>query len=115
MSRVAPRRVTTRNGLLVGILKGSVLYKRTLASKHLYRKVGSHGSWGIDYDVLFKQLPERGAVHINEQENHVLYTVKNAKWRENGEILHFKEGTTDHYTQVFLPLEYFDKVRGFGA
>lgn len=103
--------IKTKDGRLVGTLRGGVLYKTTHKSKHLFRAVGDNGSWGIDYDVLMKTLPERSSVYIHEVENGVLYMVTAAMWREHGVIMHFKQDTVDHYTQVFLPIEYFNKVR----
>lgn len=107
--------VKTKDGRLVGLLKGGILYKRVSKSRHLFRKVGDNGSWGIDYDVLFKELPERASVYITDEDDHILYMARVGTWKEYGEILHFKEETVDHYTQVFLPLEYFDKVKNYGV
>ena len=103
--------ILTKDGKRVGTLKGSVLYKYVNKSKHLFKSIGDNGSWGIDYDVLFKKIPERGSVYIQDNDDHILYMVKVGQWKEYGHIKHFKSGTDDHYTQVFLPIEYFDKVR----
>lgn len=108
---MASVRVETKDGRLIGILKGSVLHKRVRKSAHLFRKIGVNGSWGIDYEVLMKELPERGSVYITDSEEGILYMVANGKWKEMGEVLHFKEDTVDHYTQVFLPVEYFTRVK----
>lgn len=115
MTQVTRKEIRTKDGRLIGILSGNLLTKRVQKSKHLFRTVGDNGSWGIDYDVLTKELPERCNVHIEEVEERVLYMAPTARWREYGTILHFKEDTKDHYTQVFLPVEYFDKVRNYGV
>lgn len=104
----------TKDGRLVGTLKGMVFAKTVQGSKHLFRKIGANGSWGIDLEVLTKQLPERASVRITDTENGILYMASVARWKEYGEIKHFKEETIDHYTQIFLPLEYFDKVKTNG-
>lgn len=101
----------TQDGRLVGTLKGNVLSKTVQASKHKFRKIGANGSWGIDYEVLTKQLPARCSVRITDTESGIMYMAPAERWKEYGEILHFKEGQVDHYTQIFLPLEYFDKVK----
>lgn len=98
------------NGRYVGTLIGKVFNKRAKKSVHLFRKIGEHGSWGIDYEVLFAQLPENGIIRIEETEEFKFYEASVKLWKEKGHILHFKEGTTDHYTQIFLPLEYFTKI-----
>lgn len=104
----------TQDGRLVGVLKGNVLHKSVQMSKHLFRAIGARGSFGIDYDVLFEELPERSSIYITDTESKSVYMTPAARWRENGEIKHFKEGSKDHYTQVFLPLEYFDKTKQNG-
>lgn len=103
--------VTTKEGRVVGILRGSVLYKNVQGKRHLFRKIGNNGSWGIDYDILYGQLPERGSVYITDAETNTIYMAQNGTWKEHGVILHFKEGERDHNTQVFLPLEYFSKTK----
>lgn len=103
--------IKTKDGTQIGTLKGAVLYKYVKKKRHLFRSIGAHGSWGIDYDILMNQLPERGSVYIKDEDDGILYMVTNARWREHGEILHFKKGTDDHNTQVFLPLEYFNKTK----
>lgn len=105
----------TKDGRLVGILKGSVLYKRVKGSKHKFNAIGDNGSWGIDYDVLMNQLPQRCSVYITDTENQTIYMAPASRWKDYGEIKHFKEKTQDHYTQVFLPLEYFDKTTSHGV
>lgn len=100
----------TADGKLVGVLKGSTLHKTVRGSKHKFRSVGDNGSWGIDYDVLFKKLPERGLVYINDEESGTLYMGRVSQWKDYGIVMHFKEDTVDHYVQVFLPVEYFDKT-----
>jgi len=112
-SRARPdrREVRLKNGVIIGMLVGKVFKKRVKQSRHLYHKVGDNGSWGMDYDILFNELPEDGSVYIHDIELGVLYMVKNRVWREKGIIMHFKQDTKDHYTQVFLPVEYFDKVK----
>lgn len=102
--------ITTKDGKQIGILKGGVLYKNAKKSRHLFHKVGGNGSWGIDYDVLFNQIPERCSIRISESEENILYMANAALWRERGEVLHFKD-VDDHDVQVFLPIEYFDKVK----
>ena len=108
---MATRTLKTKDGKIIGVLRGGVLYKRVEKSKHLFRKIGGNGSWGIDYDVLFNQLPERSSVYITETEEGILYMATKGHWKEYGQILHFKQDEEDHYTQVFLPLEYFTKVK----
>ncbi len=105
----------TQDGRLVGKLVGTVLYKHVKPSKHLFKSIGTNGSWGIDYDVLFTKMPDRSSVRIYDGENDVIYTCTTAKWRELGEIKHFKQKTQDHYVQVFLPVEYFDKAKTHGV
>lgn len=103
--------IRTKDGKQIGLLKGMTLYKTVQKSRHLFKKVGANGSWGIDYDVLFKQLPERCSVYIRDTEDGILYMARASQWRDYGEVLHFKNASEDHHTQVFLPLEYFTKVK----
>lgn len=103
--------IKTKDGKQIGILKGNTLYKTVQKSRHLFNRIGANGSWGIDYDALFNQLPERSSIYIRDTEEGMLYMVKAPLWRESGEVKHFKQGEKDHYVQVFLPLEYFTKVR----
>lgn len=103
--------ITTKDGKQIGVLKGNTLYKTVQKSRHLFRKIGGNGSWGIDYEVLFNQLPERCSVYITDTEEQVLYMARAAQWKEHGEVLHFKEDEIDHYVQIFLPVEYFTKVK----
>lgn len=105
------REVRARNGNLIGYFKGNTLFKKVQGSKHRFRKIGDRGSCGIDYDALHTDLPERAAIEIYDSEEEVKYLATAARFKEYGTILHFKEGTADHYTQVFLPVEYFDVVR----
>lgn len=102
--------IKTPDGHLVGLLRGGVLKKIAKKSRHLFKKYGDNGSWGIDYDVLHSKELERASVYIEEQEEHILYMARASQWKEHGHIMHFKQGTTDHYTQVFLPIEYFTRV-----
>lgn len=97
----------TKDGRYVGFLKDGVFRKKVYASKHLFRTIGPTGAWGIDYNVLFKEIPEGSVMRVGDFEERKLYEATAKRWREEGVVLHFKEGTKDHYTQVFLPLEAF--------
>jgi hypothetical protein len=108
---MAAVQLRTKDGRLVGTLKGNTLYKTVRKSNHLFRKVGDRGAWGIDYEVLFEKMPERSSVYITELEDGILYMVTAGEWREKGTVMHFKEDTKDHYTQVFLPIEYFNRTK----
>lgn len=70
----------------------------------MYRAIGN-GAWGIDYDVLHKVLPNNGSIEIHESEEGKVWLTTVAIFKERGVVLHFKEHTKDHYTQVFLPVE----------
>lgn len=105
MRTMKPTPLRNAAGKAVGVLRGKTLYKRAFLSKHLFRSIMG-GAWGIDYGVLFS-LPEDGDIEIEELENRVQYTATVKDWKENGIVKHFKQGTTDHYTQVFLPLSQF--------
>lgn len=102
--------IEAANGNLIGTLRGNVLTKQAKKSIHMYRSIGARGSWGIDYDALHNKLPERCVIRIEEREEGITYQATAANWMLNGIVKHFKEGTKDHYTQVFLPLAYFDKT-----
>lgn len=104
------REIRARNGNYAGMLIGNVFYKKVQGSKHKFRKIGTNGSWGIDYDIVHKDLPENAVVRVLDQENQNIYQTPLQTYKDKGVILHFKEGTKDHYTQVFLPLEFFDKA-----
>jgi hypothetical protein len=108
---MAARPIRTKDGKQIGLLKGNDLFKTARKSDHLFRKIGANGSWGLDYEVLFNELPPRCTVYIRETEEGVLYTADASKWKDYGEVLHFKNGEDDHYTQVFLPIEYFKKQK----
>lgn len=101
----------TKSDKRVGVLKGKTFFKEAYESRHLFKKLGARGSWGIDYGILFKKLPEDGYVYIREYDKKILYMVSNRTWKDQGTVMHFKEGTADHYTQVFLPRELFSTVR----
>ena len=108
MRRIA-KRLTTKNGYTVGFLEGNVLRKKAKDSIHRFRAIGDLGSWGIDYDVLHS-LPDTTIVEITEEEKFVLYRQNVGNIKKYGVIKHFKEGEIDHYTQVFLPLEGWDRI-----
>lgn len=108
---MAARPIRTADGKQIGLLKGRDLFKTARKSAHLFRKIGVHGSWGLDYDVLFNQLPLGCKVYIRETEDGIMYVADASQWKEYGEILHFKKDEEDHHTQVFLPLEYFKKQK----
>jgi hypothetical protein len=93
--------VYLENGTKVGLYENGILKKKAWKSKHLFKKMNA---WGIDYGILHDRLKDDDFIQVYEQEEAVVYrtTVKNFK--DNGTVLHFKEGTKDHYTQVFLPL-----------
>lgn len=105
---MAARPIRTKDGIQIGLLKGNDLFKTARKSDHLFRKVGVNGSWSLDYDVLFNELPLRCTVHIREVEENVLYTADALKWKEYGEVLHLKDDD-DQHAEVFLPIEYFKK------
>lgn len=107
--RTQTKQITLRtsDGRLVGVLRGNVFKKRVHESKHLFRAVGATGSWGMDYDILFNQLPEKCVVMIDDLETRKHYQIPTRIWRANGIIMHFKQNTKDHYTQVFLPRSFF--------
>lgn len=98
-------------GHQIGVLRGTLFRKSVHSSRHLFKAIGEKGSWGLDYDVLHNQLPKMGAVEIYDAETNVAYRCTNEMFREKGIIKHFKKDSADHYTQVFLPLEYFDVIR----
>lgn len=105
------KEIRTPDGHLVGLFRGGVLKKIAKKSKHLFKRHGGNGSWGIDYDILYSKELERASVYIEEQEDHILYMARVSQWKEYGHIMHFNDGDIDHYTQVFLPVEYFNRVR----
>lgn len=100
-----------KNGNYVGTLVGNILKKQVRGSVHKFRAIGENGSWGIDYEILHAKLKPTMTVRIIDTEARMLYQTTVKKWIEQGSIKHFKEGTTDHYTQVFLPLEFFLQVK----
>lgn len=104
------RTIEAANGNLIGTLRGNVLTKQVKKSVHMYRSIGARGSWGIDYDALHEKLPERCVIRVEDREEGITYQTTAANWMLNGSTKHFKEGSKDHYTQVFLPIEYFDKT-----
>lgn len=98
------------NGHTVGHLNGHLFTKRVSASVHKFRAIGENGSWGIDYKVLHDQLPDVCAIEVHDKETGNIYKTTKAVYKEKGVVRHFKEGSIDHYTQVFLPLEHFDVI-----
>jgi hypothetical protein len=102
--------IRTKTGMAVGTLKGNILHKRIRSSKHLFRSIGEKGSWGCDYSILYDELPEKGVVRLIDQDHQKIYQTTVALWKEKGITRHFKQGTVDHNTQVFLPVEFFDVI-----
>jgi hypothetical protein len=107
LAKKVKREIRAKNGNYVGVLIGNVLHKRVQGSKHKFRKIGDNGSWGIDYDVVYKDVPETTVVRVFDTETQTTYQTPIKKYKEKGIILHFKENTADHYVQVFLPVEEF--------
>jgi hypothetical protein len=98
--------IKTKQGRFIGTLNKNVFSKRVSASRHLFRKLDA---WGMDYEILYK-LPEKTVVRITDLESQTIYQVPIKEWKSQGIILHFKEGTADHNTQVFLPRDKFTQI-----
>lgn len=109
MKKQRPQQLHTKDGRLVGTLYGNKFKKYVKNSRHRFKAIGKEGSWGMDYDVLYSLKPEV-VIEIFDQEMSTLYMQSAGNFRTHGVIKHFKEGQLDHYVQVFLPLESWDKV-----
>lgn len=104
------REIRASNGNFIGYLKGKILFKRVKGSVHKYRAVGDSGAWGMDYLALHS-LPKGTVVRVEDEEEGVIYQCPAHIIKSKGTIFHFKEGTKDHYTQVFLPVEMWEQIR----
>ena len=104
------REIRAKNGNFAGILSGNIFHKKVQGSKHKFRKIGINGAWGIDWSIIHEDLPKNTVVRILDHETQIIYQTPLQTYKDKGTILHFKEGTKDHNTQVFLPLEYFTKI-----
>lgn len=100
-----------KNGNYAGTLVGNIFKKQVRGSIHKFRAIGENGSWGIDYEIIHAKLKPTHVVRIIDTEAKILYQTPVKAYIEKGEIKHFKAGTNDHYTQVFLPVEFFTRVR----
>lgn len=97
--------IYSRNGVRVGILRGKVYSSYRSEINHIFNAIGKNGSWGVDYKILHEQLPEECTIQVITKESGSVYRVSKKEFIEKGQILHFKQNTADHNTQVFLPLE----------
>lgn len=89
---------------LIGNFEGGVFTSKRQSSKHLYKKLNA---WGLDvkaYDGLLKNQ-KLHTVRIHDIDTQTTYSTKAENFKKYGSILHFKP----HRTQVFLPLDYWDK------
>jgi hypothetical protein len=102
------KELRTKDGRYVGYLKGNVFRKIVESSKHTFRKLDA---WGIDYEVLHKELPEKCAIRILDKEENVLYLTTATIWREKGTVMRFNKNGREDWPQSFLPKDYFDRVR----
>ena len=92
-------------GMKIGELKDGVFYKKVRKSRHLFRKLNA---WGIDGDVFTHQLkPINAKIVVYDEEEGVRYEASSKQFEEQGEWLHFKKDTADHYAQIFLALDKF--------
>lgn len=97
--------ITLTDGKIAGKLQGKIFHKLAKKSKHLFRKLNA---WGVDYEVLNTKLPSDAVIDVFETEERLHYRTTVKHFKEVGTVLHFKEGTRDHYTQVFLPLSEWE-------
>ena len=92
-------------GHIIGELEDGVFVKRVRSSRHLFRKLNA---WGIDGNVFTKcLLPINAKIVVYDEEEGKRYECTAKHFDSKGTWLHFKEGTSDHYAQIFLPLKEF--------
>lgn len=90
-------------GHVVGDLEDGVFFKKVRSSAHLFRKLNA---WGIDGNVFTKcLLPINATIVVYDEEEGKRYQCTARQFEAKGTWLHFKEGTSDHYAQIFLPLK----------
>lgn len=87
----------------IGTLENGVFTKEALKSKHLFRVLDA---WGIDSQTL-SWLPAGTSIVIHELEEKKTYRTTKETFVQNGEYYHFKNGRTDHQTQLFLRRSFF--------
>lgn len=96
------------NGHIAGIYDpdNKVFTKEVQDSKHRMRILDA---WGIDIEILEK-LPENTIIKIKDKEKGIEYRTTREAYFNFGEYYHFKQYYTDHNTQLFLQLKYFEKI-----
>lgn len=108
---IPPIAMYAKNGNYAGTLVGNIFKKQVRGSVHKFRAIGNNGSWGIDYEIIHAKLKATNVIRITDTEVKTIYQTPVKAYLEMGEVKHFKSGTDDHYTQVFLPLEYFTTIK----
>ena len=79
---------------------GSLIYKKHVNEKNIFRKTNS---WGIDYQVL-SSLPDTATLEFKSPTK--LYKISAPDARQHGSFLHFKNQGFEK--QIFVPLSYWD-------
>lgn len=83
--------------------KKNLFVKQVYASKHLFKKFNA---WGIDGSFFTNVLlPKNATIEVRDKENGIVYQAKAEVFQKHDLWFHFKSGTLDHESQIFLPLD----------
>lgn len=103
--------IKTPDGDVIGVLEGGV-FKRDVRMLHDFtRKVGDRGAWGLDLDVVTNQLSRRTIIQLTDLADGTVYKCALARWLEYGEVVRFDGRYDDGVSKLFLPVEYFDRIK----
>lgn len=101
--------IRNKEGGTVGVLQGTTLSIPVDRFRYFDRSIGNRGAWGIEYEILFDQIPERSTIKMIDTQHALVFVSTNANWKDHGEVI--RDGDPEVPTMVFLPVEYFTKQK----